>query len=109
MRKLSIFTILFLAACSLGHKPLITIESFQETHIGMSEEAVREKFGEPLNRYHRENHVVIYEYVERFQMNNRVVEARRYYFVFKEGKLCSKQMTFKNQPAFEINSDYTDL
>ncbi len=85
-------------------KPTMTIERFQETHIGMSEELLVKTYGPPFNRYYKDDGLVIYEYVERFSMGSaerRIVESRRYYFTIKDGKIISKQMSTRNQPAYE--------
>ena len=83
---------------------MMNLEAFEETNIGMSEENLVKAYGEPLNKYHHDNGVTVYEYIERFNMGpaeNRVVEARRYYFYIRDGKVISKQMSIKNQPAFQ--------
>ena len=98
-------TLLLLSGCGRSTHTVMTLETFQETHIGMSEELLVKTYGEPLNRYYRDNgEVVIYEYVERFAMGTaekNIVQARRYYFFVKEGKIISRQMAIKNQPAYD--------
>ena len=70
----------------------------------MPEELLVKQFGDPLNTYYRDNGDVIYEYIERFQLGltqKRIVEAKRYYFTAKNGKIISKRIVVKNQPFFE--------
>lgn len=91
-------------ACARNTKPMMNLEAFEEANVGMSEENLVKTYGEPLNKYYHDNGVAVYEYIERFNMGpaeNRVVEARRYYFYIRDGKVISKQMSIKNQPAYE--------
>ncbi len=67
----------------------------------MSEDALLKLYGPPLNIYQKDDGTTLYEYVERFQMNGQTVEARRYHFTIKNGKLVSKRITIRNQPAYE--------
>lgn len=101
----AIFVLLAASACVPDqHRPMMTTERFEEVNIGISEELLVKKYGPPLNIYHRDDGVTVYEYIERFNMGtaeNRIVEARRYFFYVKEGKVVSKQMSIKNQPSFE--------
>ncbi len=107
MKKLTLLTI-YIAVTFLGcarqQKPTMTLDTFQETHVGMSEELLVKTYGPPFNTYYKDNGIVVYEYIERFSMGSaemRVVEARRYYFYIKDGKVVSKQMSVKNQPGYE--------
>jgi len=108
IRGFLIFAIVSLASCSFQSRPVMTLQVFQEAEIGMSESQLIKTFGTPLNVYHREGGVVIYEYIERFAMGphgRQIKEARRYYFFIREGKVVSKQMVIRNQPAFEPMGD----
>ena len=78
----------------------------------MSEELLVKTYGEPHSMQHRDNGVVIYEYVERFNMGaaeQRVVEMRRYYFYIRDGKIASKQMAIRNQAPYEPLTNYDAL
>ena len=106
MRQVYLFICLLvgLGGCLTQKRPTMTIETFHETHIGMSEELLVKTYGPPFNTYHQDNEVIVYEYVERFNMGaaeQRVVEARRYYFFIHEGKVVSKQMAIKNIPGYD--------
>jgi len=114
MKKyLSILFVLFLAACSpKSSKEIMTLQSYQETHVGMTEELLLKTYGYPLNITVKNSGVKIYEYVERFQMGATdvtIVEVRRYFFYIKEGKVISKQMSIRNQPAYQLEGDEDSL
>lgn len=102
--KLLCIAALSLSACSFDKQPIVTIEGYQETQIGMSEEALIQKFGPPHSITHRDSGVVIYEYVERFQMDqteDSIVEIRRYYFFIQDGQVVSKHMRLYDRPGYE--------
>ena len=80
------------------------MEAYHSTHIGISEEVLVKTYGQPQNIFHQDSGVIIYEYIERFQMGmteKSIVEIRRYYFYIKDGKVSSKQVRIFNQPAYE--------
>lgn len=96
--------LLTMVSCTPKTEHMMNQEAFQKANIGMSEENLVKTYGEPLNKHYHDNGIVVYEYVERFTMGaaeQRIVEARRYYFYIKEGKVISKQMAIKNQPPYE--------
>ncbi len=102
MKRTLIMFLVLIASCTFQRMPLMTIESYTEVDIGMTVNALVEKFGQPINKFSRD-HQVIYEYVERFQLGNTpqsVVESRRYFFVIESGSVVSKYMQIKNQPPY---------
>jgi hypothetical protein len=103
------FFVLFLASCSpKSGKEIMTLQSYQETHVGMTEELLLKTYGYPLNITVKNSGIKIYEYIERFQMgatNVTIVEVRRYFFYIKDGKVISKQMSIRNQPAYQLDGD----
>lgn len=105
-RALVFLIFLFMGvSCSLQKSQIITMQGYRETHIGMSEEALRKKFGDPFNTYVQDNGVMVYEYIERFQKlgpnQQLVLESRRYYFHIKDNKVVSKHMVIRDLPGYE--------
>lgn len=96
---------LILSACSFNKQPVVTIEGYQETQIGTSEETLLKAFGPPHSITHRESGVIIYEYIERFRLDDQIdqslVEVRRYYFFIKDGIVVSKHMRLYDRPGYE--------
>jgi hypothetical protein len=112
-KYISLFLVLLLAACSpKSSKEIMTLQKYQETHVGMTEELLLKTYGYPLNITVKNSGVKIYEYVERFQVGattTTTVEVRRYFFYIKDGKVISKQMSIRNQPAYQLNGDEDSL
>ncbi len=103
-----IFLFGLLAACNIRATNVMTGENFSKTHVGSSEESLIKTYGQPLSVYHKDNGETVYEYVERFQMggpDNRIVEARKYYFTIKDKKIVHKQMVLSNQPGYDSMND----
>lgn len=107
MRGILIIVFLALSACSLQKGPVMTVEGYQNIQIGMSEETLVKTFGPPHSTSHRDSGVVIYEYIERFEMvmegqtEQSIIEMRRYYFFIKDGIVVSKHMRLYDRPGYE--------
>lgn len=114
MKQVFLFSLVFaLTACSpKPDKAIMTIKAYSNTHIGISEDLLIKTYGYPLNIVVNGDNTKQFEYVERFQMGNSqlsVIEVRRYFFYIKDGKVVSKRMTIRNQPAWELDSDSNNL
>jgi len=99
---------LFLSGCSFNEEPIVTIEGYQQTYIGMPEGDLIKLFGRPHSISHRDSGIVVYEYVERFQYGQTaqsIVKIQSYYFFIKEGVIVSKQLRLYDRPGYEPIND----
>lgn len=108
------YLILFLflcISCGREHK-VISMTTFQETSLGLSEKDLRRRFGMPVQVFYLENGLVAYQYIERIHGGpgyGSSVEGRRYYFTLKDGKVVSKQLVLKNKPPAAPFTKFSQL
>lgn len=105
MRYCLLFCLLLLTSCNINHE-LMTRNGYAYVDVGMSSQALAERFGKPYNIYSKGDGTETYEYIEKIMMGTQVIEQRRYYIVIEEGKVVGKYMKLSNPPPFEaIYSD----
>ena len=80
------------------------MDAYYHVQPGMTAQHLKDIYGPPIRITTMDNHVQIYEYIERFTMGPAgatTVEARRYYFYVTDGKISGKRVVIANQPSFE--------
>lgn len=103
MKSLPLFLVLlFFAGCNLREEPIVTMDKFYEIPLGTSISQLKEYFGVPVRIHESQSGELIYEYFERFPIapskEDKILEVRRYYFIFDKGILKNKFYKIKTEP-----------
>lgn len=91
-------------SCATRSAKVVTMNSYLQVKNGETREDILKKFGEPVTIEMNDSGVEIFTYIERFELQQQVVEARYYYFYIKDGKVIGKVANVVNRPQ-TINSD----
>lgn len=81
--------LLLLVGCTAGHK-VMTMDSFQEVPVGMTDLQLKEDMGSPFSVHKMGDNEYKYVYIERIEQGKRLIVARYYYFILKDGKVVDK-------------------
>jgi hypothetical protein len=99
-KLISFILISFLAACG---SRVMTSNCFYAISTGISKEELVKLAGKPFC-IHRKCDCLEYEYIERFNNGNRVIQENHYYFVIKNDRIISRRVEYVNPPPYSINS-----
>ena len=99
MRRFCIAVLLCLGSCQKGH--VMSGNDYAQIEMGMSLKQLEKEYGLPVAT-HMKNGKEIYEYSQRYYMNEKVVVQKRFFFVIEDGKVTRKYTTTDNRPAFEL-------
>lgn len=78
----------------------MTTESYSSITTGTPIKKVEETYGPPIAIYSCGENMV-YEYTERIQMGDSVVQARRYFLtVDQSGRIIKKEMVYRNPAPY---------
>ena len=91
-------------ACATRSGKVVTMDSYLQVENGETREQILQQFGEPVSIEMNDEGVEIFTYIERFSMNNQVVEARSYYFYIKDGVVVGKIANVVDRPQV-LDSD----
>jgi len=72
----------------------------------MTKSELRKIAGKPVLIRDLKSGAKQYEYVERITENGRIMQARKYLFIIKDGKVTSKKMVFEDPPLFDKRDSY---
>ena len=92
------------ASCATRSAQVVTMDSYLKVENGETREDILQKFGEPVSIEMKDNGLEIFTYIERFSINQQIIEARYYYFYIKDGKVVGKIANVVDRPQ-TINSD----
>lgn len=88
---IKLIPLFILVACASGGR-MITMDSFHEVPIGVSETEVVAVVGKPYAIRNKEDGTVEYEYIERIKIGYRNMDTRRYFIILKDGKVIDKRV-----------------
>ena len=80
------------------------MNSYLQVQEGKTRQDVLKEFGEPVSIEVNDEGMETFTYIEYFSLDERVVQARYYYFYFKNDKLIGKAVQIKDRPQ-SIDSD----
>lgn len=93
---------MLLFACS-SH--MMTRQNFQDISLGSSITDVESRVGSPYAVRKGADGTEEYEYIERYYLNDEVVEENHYILVVKNGQVVSKRLNDKTPPAYDLIDD----
>lgn len=82
----------------------MTLQSFSDLPVGMSESEVVHSAGAPDTIRKCKDGSIEYEYVERIRAGNRDIETRYYIFCIQDGKVVSKKIRQGSPSPYEFDS-----
>jgi hypothetical protein len=84
---------------------MMTRQNFQDVQVGSSINDVENRVGSPYAIRKGPNGTQEYEYIERYYLNDEVVEENHYILVVKDGQVVSKRLNDKTPPAYDLIDD----
>lgn len=101
MKKLLLITgILFTGCFSRTH--MMTQENFNDIYLGTPMTTVAAKVGRPYEVYPKGDGTSEYEYIERFQMDDRLLYEVHYFLLVSNGLVIGKRISKEKPPAYEL-------
>lgn len=93
---------MLLCACS---SQMMTRKNFEDVQVGSSMTDVQKRVGSPYAVRKGANGTEEYEYIERFYLNDEVIEENHYILVVKNGQVVSKRLNDKTPPSYDLIDD----
>jgi hypothetical protein len=84
----------------------VTTDDYYGVYKGMTETALKEKFGQPYATRTIDSHTKVYEYMERVVSNEHIYQTRHYLFIIKDGVVADKKMQFEANDLFDTRDAY---
>jgi hypothetical protein len=90
--------------CDTKHSNVVSMDCYLEVQEGTTRQKIMQEFGEPASMEMSTDGIETLTYIERFFLNQQVIQVKYYYFHFKDGHLVGKEVKIVDRPQ-SINSD----